>query len=257
MNAVVTDDLPIFYVPDLRTDEHVEQLLPESEAAHAGRVLRLCVGSKVYVTDGIGAMYLAELAELNKRSVRFRLISKEYWQKYWRGRLTLAIAPTKSVERMEWMLEKAVEIGIDNIIFLSTKHSERKYINTDRLRRIMLSAVKQSQKALLPNLFTEVSLTDALVISKGSQLFVAHCRWDDSELTRRQTLEKHYEVGRDVTLFIGPEGDFTAEEVILLEEHGAYPTTLGDSRLRSETAAVVALQWIHTLQLIAQRRNNR
>lgn len=257
MNAVVIEDLPIFYVPTLESNEVVEQSLPEGEAAHAVRVLRLSVGADIYVTNGKGSMYLCTLTEAGKRGSTFRISRQVPWQKYWSGRLTLAIAPTKSIERMEWLLEKAVEIGVDRIILLRTKHSERKHINAERLERIMLSAMKQSQKALLPTLHSEVTLQDALPLTEGDLRFVAHCRDITEDLYTRHTLEKHYKLGTDATIFIGPEGDFTTEEIVQMQYAGAYPTTLGESRLRSETAALAALQWLHTLQLISQANNNR
>lgn len=253
MDCVVIKDLPIFFVPELRIDALVEQGLPDAEAVHASRVLRLGIGEEIYVTDGKGHLALAKLAEVSKRITLFSVLSAESWYKNWEGRFTLAIAPTKAMERMEWLLEKSVEIGVDRIILLCTKHSERKHINSERLVRIMLSAMKQSQKALLPELVVEVSLDDALLMTEQDLRLIAHCRDESESLIRRQTIDQFYKKGKDTTIFIGPEGDFTIEEVLRAQGRGILPITLGDSRLRTETAALVSLQWLHTLQLMKAR----
>lgn len=250
MNAVVIKDLPIFYFSDLQRNPHIEQILPESEAGHASRVLRLSEGEEIYITDGLGSLCLAKLTAVSKRSVSFAILEQIDWPKNWRGRLTLAIAPTKAIERMEWLCEKAVEIGVDRIILLRTKHSERKRINEERLNRIMLSAMKQSQKAILPSLNSEVSLEVALRLTEGDNRLIAHCREGIEELKERFTINNVYAPGSDTTIFIGPEGDFTIDEIKLAQECGVHPITLGESRLRTETAAIVGLQWLHTLLLM-------
>lgn len=241
-------DLPIFYAPDIASCDQ----LPESEAGHCIRVLRCQCGDRVLVADGRGVMYLCDIVEIKGKSCRVSITQSLPWPRSWQGCITLALAPTKAIERMEWLLEKAVEVGVDRIILLKTKHSERKYINTERLQRIMLSAMKQSQKAVLPELITELRLEQALEMSAGVQRLILHCRDDEQTLRPRELPHRHYQGVGDVCLFIGPEGDFTVEEIRVAEDAGLLPTTLGNTRLRTETAALAALQWVHTLQLMTQ-----
>lgn len=237
-------DLSLFLAPDIES----EQSLPEAEAAHASRVLRLCVGDEVYVTDGKGRLWTARLGEVSRHGVRLVLGAEEPWHKPWSGRIRLAVAPTKSIDRIEWLLEKAVEIGVDEICLLRSKHSERKHINQERLERIILSAMKQSHKALLPQLYTGLDYTQALERAVGGRVLIAHCR--DTEalgLPTRVLPHIPYIYGEDVSIFIGPEGDFSVQELEQAHSMGAVGITLGESRLRTETAALVALQWWHTL----------
>lgn len=241
-------DLPLFYAPYIKDDG----ILPESEAAHCLRVLRASIGDQVLITDGRGMLYHARLSEVSKRHCRVEITNEQHLPKHWAGHITLALAPTKAMERMEWLLEKAVEIGVDRVILLRSKHSERKHINRERLMRIMLSAMKQSQKTVLPELVTDLNLTEALTLCASSRRMMLHCRQASEVVEPRHFPSQYYNNGEDVSLFIGPEGDFSIEEIHSAQQLGVHPTTLGDSRLRTETAALVALQWIHTLQLIKQ-----
>lgn len=237
-------DLSLFFAPNIRSEFN----LPEAEAAHASRVLRLSVGDEVYVTDGVGGLWTATIGEVSRHGVSLVLGAEEPWVKPWCGRIRLAIAPTKSIDRMEWLLEKAVEIGVDEICLLRSKHSERKHINQERLERIVLSAMKQSHKALLPQLYTGLDYTAVLERAAGGRVLIAHCR-DTKALGLPDRVLPHtsYIHGEDVSIFIGPEGDFSVQELEQAHAIGAVGITLGDSRLRTETAALVALQWWHTL----------
>lgn len=246
MDVVAMRDLPLFYAPDIAT----RQELPEVEAGHCQRVLRAKEGDEILITDGRGMLYEARLVEVSKRRCGVELTKAERWEKAWRGRITLAVAPTKAIERMEWLLEKAVEVGIDRIILLKAKHSERRHINAERLERIMLSAMKQSQKAFLPELITEQAVAQAFELCHGDRLLLAHCRRSEGGIQERKLPNHYYRPSEDVTIFIGPEGDFTIEEILQAQEHGGHGISLGESRLRTETAALVALQWMHTLQLL-------
>lgn len=240
-------DLPLFYAPNIKQ----EPVLPEMEAGHCLRVLRGQVGDKVLVTDGRGELYEAELSEISKKSCCLGALREMPWQKPWRGMLTIALAPTKAMERMEWLLEKAVEIGVDRIVLLRSKHSERKHINTDRIQRIMIGAMKQSQKALLPTLYVGMEIDELIKTSPYGQPIMLHCREALGEIAPRHLLHKLYRPeAPDVCLMIGPEGDFAVPEILLAQACGVGMATLGDSRLRTETAALVALQWVHTLQLV-------
>lgn len=243
-------DLPLFYAPDIASST----VLPESEAGHLLRVLRGSVGDELLITDGRGMLYEAVVKEIGKRQCSVEILSQTEWTKPWRERITLAIAPTKAIERMEWLLEKAVEIGVDRVILLKAKHSERKHINAERLERIMLSAMKQSQKAILPTLAVDMPIAEALRSCAAEAMMIAHCRVEGDGIAERIIPSKCYTYGEPVSLFIGPEGDFTEEEITFAQSLGAHGITLGESRLRTETAAVVALQWIHTLGLIHQHQ---
>lgn len=234
-------DWPLFYAPDVK-----EQLaLPEAEAQHALRVLRVRPGDELLATDGRGALYELRVTATDRRHCLVELTHEERWQPYWRGRLTLALAPTKSMERIEWTLEKAVELGVDELILLRVKHSERKHTNVARLERIIESAMKQSHKAWLPALRVDVPFAELLEEHPAAVKLIAHCR---SELQpQRRLISDCWQAGADTLLAIGPEGDFTEEELQRAFERGYQPITLGESRLRTETAGLVALQWLHTL----------
>ncbi len=241
-------DLPLFYTPDILQDA----LLPDAEAGHCLRVLRAQVGDSVLLTDGRGHLYEAELSEVSKKACRLGELRELSWQKPWRGTLTLALAPTKAIERMEWLLEKAVEVGVDRIVLLRSRHSERKHINTERLQRIMVGAMKQSQKALLPTLEAGVELEELLKAPGYGQTIMFHCRETSERIAPRRLVHQLYRAEHpDVCLLIGPEGDFSEPEVMLAQAQGVAMATLGDNRLRTETAALVALQWVHTIQLMS------
>lgn len=242
-------DQPIFYAPDIAH----QNTLPEEEAGHALRVLRLGSGAPIRVADGRGSMWEATLGITDKRSCPVILGKRSQWRPYWEGRITLCLTPTKSIDRMEWLLEKAVEVGVDRILLLKSKHSERKHVNIERLTKIMISAMKQSQKGVLPELASEINLAQALLLTEGEQRLLCHCREADHDgIIPRVLPHEAYQRGCDVSLFIGPEGDFTTEEIITAQKAGARGISLGASRLRTETAALVALQWVHTLQMTAK-----
>lgn len=239
-------DLPLFYAPDV--EKH--GTLPSDEAGHAQRVLRLSAGDKVQVCDGKGGAWLAEILAMTKQACSLSLLEPIEWQAYWQGKITLCVAPTKSMDRMEWLLEKAVELGLDRIVLLKTKHSERKHINAERLQKILISAMKQSQKCVLPELLVGLDFAEALALTEGTKRLIFHCRESIEGIKPRELPHSVYNIGEDVSLFIGPEGDFTREEVIHAQNEGAQAAQLGESRLRTETAGLSALQWIHTLQMI-------
>lgn len=238
-------DLPLFYTPDILSSN----LLPSDESVHAQRVLRLSSGDKIQVTDGKGRAWLAEVATMDKKTCTLTLLEELVWSPYWTGSITLCIAPTKSMDRMEWLLEKATEIGINRIVLLRSKHSERKHINQERLRKILIAGMKQSQKALLPELYVDVPYREALEMSRGAVGLIFHCREGEESLAERALPHIYYNGVGDVCLFIGPEGDFTIEELQLAQDKGIRGASLGQSRLRTETAALTALQWLHTLQM--------
>ncbi len=242
-------DLPIFYAPNIDS----ELRLPDGEVQHCLRVLRLEVGASIMVSDGKGTFYEAEILEANKKACKLNILNKTSWAKTWQKHISLCVVPTKSIDRMEWLLEKAVEVGVDRIICLKTKHSERKHIKAERLEKIMISAMKQSQKALLPQLLVDVSYTEALELCKDNQILLAHCRQSDDMIKERKLIHQQYNKDLEaVSLFIGPEGDFSVEEIIQAQDLGAKTISLGENRLRTETAGFVALNTIHILNMLEE-----
>lgn len=230
----------IFYVPDVT--ERSE--LPEEEAAHAIRVLRLTVGDEILLTDGKGCFYKAEIMNAHPKHCAFSLIETMEQPPLWHSFLHIGVAPTKNMDRMEWFVEKATEIGIDAITCLHTRFSERKDIKTSRLEKIMVSAMKQSQKSRLPQLTGMTLFKQFVSQSFAGKKYIAHCEPGEKKL-----LKDIYPIGEDVLILIGPEGDFSPEEIALAFDNGFEPISLGESRLRTETAALVAC---HTIRLLNQ-----
>lgn len=229
-----------FYSPDIE-----ETLtLPESESAHCSRVLRHKEGDEIIVTDGKGHRYLCEIVESHPCHTKVEIKNKEVLPPERNYRLTLAVAPTKNSDRMEWLMEKAVEIGVDRIALIRCKRSERKIQKSERLSRVMVAAMKQSLSTRLPEL-TEVTGFEDFVVQVGreSQKFFGYC----SEFYPRKELVKECKAGGEVVVMIGPEGDFTPEEVDLAVEKGFIPVTFGNKRLRTETAGVFAVSAVNII----------
>ncbi len=248
--SFLMQDLPIFYAANIRSDK----ALPEMEAQHCLRVLRLGVGDEILVTDGKGSFYEAEISEAKKKSCSLNILKEWTWTKTWQKRITLCVVATKAIDRMEWLLEKAVEVGVDRVIFVKTKHSERKHIKAERMEKIMLSAMKQSQKAVLPELLVDIPYAEALKICEDGQILLAHCREAKDGIEERKLIHQQYDKEQeDIALFIGPEGDFTVEEVLQAQGLGAKMISLGENRLRTETAAFVALNTIHILNMLTEK----
>jgi 16S rRNA (uracil1498-N3)-methyltransferase len=224
--------MQLFYVQGITRNEIV---LDETESKHAIRVLRLNAGDKVQVVDGVGGFYTAEITEPHPKKCKLVIISaqKEFDKRLFR--LHIAIAPTKNANRFEWFLEKATEIGIDEITPLLCERSERKTVKPDRLEKILVSAMKQSVKSWLPKLNPSISLNEFLQVNEGSQKFIAHCN-EGKKVHLKEEIKK----GENVTLLIGPEGDFSPEEVEKARSAGFREISLGPSRLRTETAGIVA-----------------
>jgi len=221
----------IFYVPDI----NLGQVLSEEESQHAVRVLRLQAGNEIEVVDGVGGFYKAVITNPHPKHCSFEI--KETILDYGKRdyKLHIAIAPTKNIERFEWFLEKCVEIGIDEITPLVCRFSERKIIKPDRLEKIIVSAAKQSIKAYFPKLNPMVNFDEFIKSEHTAQKFIAHCYEGDKKL-----LQNVYQKPLDVIVLVGPEGDFTPEEVQKAMKNGYQPISLGNSRLRTETAGVVA-----------------
>lgn len=229
-----------FYAPDILTDSW----LPADEAGHCVRVLRKKPGDEIVVTDGKDRRYFCRIAEADSRNVRVEIIRTEEILPHWKHKIKLAIAPTKNADRMEWLIEKVVEMGIDEIYLLKCSNSERKVLKLERLHRIMVSAMKQSLKTRLPMMFEMQPIEDFLKEESAGEKYIAYC---SEECGQRLSLAQIYDGHKDVTLLIGPEGDFTNEEVQAAINAGYKTVTLGNSRLRTETAAMFGVAAIHTI----------
>lgn len=230
----------VFYTPNiLRNPE-----LPEEEAQHCTRVLRLGVGDNITLTDGRGNFYKAEITVANSKRCLVSITETIHQNPLWPCHLHIAVAPTKNMDRNEWFAEKATEIGIDELTFLNCRFSERKVIKTERIEKILISAIKQSLKARLPKLNEMIDFTKFIAQDFKGQKFIAHCYEGEKPL-----LKDVLTPGKDAVVLIGPEGDFSEEEVKAAIERGFTPISLGKSRLRTETAALVAC---HTMNLMNQ-----
>jgi 16S rRNA (uracil1498-N3)-methyltransferase len=222
----------IFYTPDINSDTYV---LSEEESKHCVKVLRLDTGSLLYLVDGKGGFYTAIVADPHPKRTKLKIQSKvENFGKR-NHYLHIAIAPTKNIERIEWFLEKATEIGIDEITPIICDRSERKDIKTERLNKVITSAIKQSIKAYHPKLNEAVRFSDFIIKNAQSQKFIAHCM-DGGKTTIKEQLIPN----SNYLVLIGPEGDFTLEEVGAAVNNNFIPASLGNSRLRTETAALEA-----------------
>jgi 16S rRNA (uracil1498-N3)-methyltransferase len=185
--------------------------------------------------DGKGGFYEAEISDANPKKCRLSILNSTFDFGKKDFHLHIAIAPTKNTDRFEWFLEKATEIGIDEITPILTSHSERKTVNHDRFEKILISAMKQSLKAYLPQLNGLMSFKELVVSNKTENKFIAYC--DEIQKNHLKDLASK---GNNTLVLIGPEGDFSPEEVLLAIENGFKVVSLGESRLRTETAGIVA-----------------
>jgi 16S rRNA (uracil1498-N3)-methyltransferase len=228
----------LFFTPDISKNKYI---LSAEESKHCVRVLRLKKGDAVYLTDGKGNLFRGILSDDNIRGCTIQIVSvqNEYGKKNYH--LHIAIAPAKNIDRFEWFLEKATEIGINEITPLICEHSERRTVNPERLNKILVSAMKQSLKAYLPELRQPVKFSDFIKEDIDSQKLIAF--YDEKNLLMKYRYSKE----NDVVVLIGPEGDFSKEEISMAREAGFVSVNLGNSRLRTETAGVVAC---HTINLL-------
>jgi len=227
-----------FYVPDAASQTE----MPEEEAMHALRVLRLKSGDEMFLMDGVGNYYRAEVELAATRRCTYKLLETMPQAPQWKGKLHLAIAPTKLMDRMEWMVEKATEIGVNAFDFLNCKQSERKVLRTVRLDKIVTAAVKQSRKAWKPVVGQMTPFKQYVSTGIPGRKYICHCIEDMPRKDLFYELRDNpIQPDEDITIMIGPEGDFTPEEVALAVSAGFVPATLGESRLRTETAGLVAV----------------
>ncbi len=225
-----------FYVPN--ATEHNE--LPTDEAIHAIRVLRLKIGDDIFLIDGKGTFYEAVVTLANSKHCLYEITQTLVQNKTWKGHIHLAIAPTKDISRIEWLVEKATEIGFDEISFLNCQFSERKNLRIDRIERIVISAMKQSRKAWKPIVNNMLSFEDFMQKEVTGQKFICHC-YNEIEKTDFFSNINNSGLFEDITVLIGPEGDFSINEVHQALQQQYKSTTLGNSRLRTETAGLAAV----------------
>jgi len=231
--------MQLFYTPGL-TNELYQ--LADEEARHCSQVLRLKIGDRLYSTDGEGQLFESEIIEINKKHSLIgntKVIETTTKNKF---QLHIAIAPTKNAERFEWFLEKAVEIGIDEITPLICEHSERKTVNIDRCNKILVSAMKQSLKTWLPTLNPPIKFSEFVSKKASGSKYIAYC-----STAKTFHLKDIYTKDSNAFVLIGPEGDFSVKEVELSIKNGFESVSLGKSRLRTETAGVFACSIINII----------
>ena len=230
--------MQLFYAPDITPPHYT---LCEEESKHCIKVLRLGVGDTLHLTDGKGNMHLCRITVADARRCQIEVIQTTEEFEKMPYELTMAVAPTKNIERFEWFLEKATEVGVTRFVPIVCDHSERRIIKHDRELRVITSAVKQSLKAYHPTLDELTPLKKLIAAEFSGQKFIAHCdsSFDEKEF-KRLYLPSIIKKTENILILIGPEGDFSPEEINFALENGFQPITLGQQRLRTETAAVVA-----------------
>lgn len=231
----------IFYHPDIANS----QQLPEQESQHCVKVLRMKEGDELTVVDGCGNFYSCELVQAHPKHCLVKILDVQKQELNRDFKITIAFAPTKQMDRNEWFIEKAVEIGVDRFIPLRCDFSERKEIKTDRLTKIMVSAMKQSKQAFLPVLEEMTPFQQVVSQSFEGQKYIAHCYSTD-----KSALSQICKKGENTLILIGPEGDFSESEVQMAIDNGFKAISLGDNRLRTETACLTALHTVHVVNSI-------
>ena len=228
----------LFYTPQILGEEDEvgkTYSLDEEESGHCVRVLRYTRGDEILLTNGQGMTYTAEITNPHPKHCEFAVRTAEKQNKHHSNYIHIAIAPTKNIERVEWFVEKCTEIGVDEITPLLCRFSERKQLRIDRLQKIILSAAKQSLTPYLPKLNELTDCSEFIRNTKEETRFIAHCYKED-----KRELRKEIVPGKSVLVMIGPEGDFSEAEITAALENGFVPVSLGESRLRTETAGIVA-----------------
>lgn len=228
-----------FYSPDIAST----LTLTESDSRHAVKVMRMEPGDGLQVIDGKGNLYVCRLVDAHPKRAGVEIVECRPQSLSWPQQLTVAVAPTKHLDRLEWLVEKLTEIGVNRIVPILCDRSERRELKTERLEKIAVSAMKQSLKAVLPEILPLTPLKNITGMMPGAGRYVAYC----DEAVGKTDFAKVYEPGHDTLILIGPEGDFTPDEIRTTLEAGFRPVTLGDNRLRTETAALYALSACHII----------
>lgn len=231
----------VFFCPHIR--QHPQ--LPEQESQHCVKVLRMKAGDTIAVTDGKGFFYECTIVQPHPKQCLLHIGRETEQPKSWNFTLRLAFAPTKNMDRNEWFVEKATEMGIDRFTPLACQFSERKELKTHRLQKIAVSAMKQSQQAVLPEMDEMTRFADFISRPFNGQKFIAHC-YD----MPKKPLAQLYRKGENALILIGPEGDFSEEEVHQAIANGFAPISLGNNRLRTETACLAAVHTAHVINHI-------
>lgn len=225
--------MQLFYNPNIKSED-TAFTFDSNESKHIIKVLRKKIGDELWITNGEGILFEAKIVDDNIKKCAVELISskKTHSKSHW---LHMAVAPTKMNDRFEWFLEKATEIGVDEITPIICDRSERKVIKFDRMYRVLESAMKQSLQTFLPKLNEPITLKEFLDQPVSGLQFIAHC-----EESERHELKRRVAADQDITILIGPEGDFSPEEIKKAMDSGYAPVAMGKTRLRTETAAIVA-----------------
>jgi 16S rRNA (uracil1498-N3)-methyltransferase len=216
--------------------------LPAEESKHCIKVLRLGQGDMVHLTDGNGSLFKTVIIEDNFKSCKLEIVETQHEYRKRNFNLHLAVAPTKNINRFEWFLEKATEIGVDIITPVMCDHSERRSVQPDRLNKVIVSAMKQSLKAYLPKLNDAITFRKFISQEIHAEKYIAYCGEEYKMLLRDE-----YTIGKDAVILIGPEGDFSPAEVENAISNGYKPVSLGEARLRTETAALMACSTINII----------
>lgn len=224
--------MQLFYAPDIDNETN-EFVFDKEESKHIVKVLRKLEGSILHITNGKGFLFICEVILASEKKCVVRINESQFTEPR-SFRIHMVVAPTKMNDRYEWFLEKAAEIGVDEITPIICDHSERKIIKTERFDKILISAMKQSNQMYLPILNEPIKLSDFLSKEISGQKFIAHC-----EETEKVELKDRIETQQNYTLLIGPEGDFSTNEINKALANSYLPVALGNTRLRTETAALV------------------
>lgn len=227
--------MQLFYNSEI-TNTTQQFIFDKTESRHIVRVLRKKENDTIFITNGYGQLFTSEIIIANDKKCVVKITNSKDFKKPWKYYLHIAIAPTKLNERFEWFLEKATEIGIDEITPIICEHSERKVIKMERMKKIIHAAAKQSLKYHFPKLNKPIAFKQFISTSFNGQLFIAHC-----EETEKKSLKLALKPHLKTTILIGPEGDFSIKEIQQSLEHKFIPVSLGQSRLRTETAGIVAV----------------
>ncbi|MCK9219376.1 MAG: 16S rRNA (uracil(1498)-N(3))-methyltransferase [Bacteroidales bacterium] len=224
-------------------------ILSEEESWHCIKVLRSKVGDTIHLTDGKGSLYEGRLVNIQSKGCIIEIFNTTHPNCIKSWKIHIAMAPPKNADRFEWFLEKATEIGIDEITPIKCDHSERESVNMRRLEKVLITAMKQSLRTVLPTLNEPEKFRTFISHSFEGQKFIGYCNTEND-------IELHevYQPGRPALIMIGPEGDFSPDEIALAKENGYTAVHLGKSRLRTETAGIVAC---HTLELLNQMNNRK
>lgn len=230
--------MQLFYTPDIEP-HHSSFVLSEEESKHAVRVLRLQVGEQIHLVDGRGGLYQTEILDAHPKRTTLRVISVQENFGRFPYEVHMAVAPTKNIDRIEWFLEKATEVGLTEYTPIICEHSERKEVKVERLEKVAIAAMKQSLKAYLPKINPSISFQKFLAVQKDTEGIVkgiAHCI--DSE---KKFILTSFAPKQKYLILIGPEGDFSEKEISQALDAGFIPLSLGEARLRTETAALTSV----------------